>query len=565
MRKIFLLSLCAFLISFCKHSSAQNGLSPEELKNMRLLQERVYLHTDKPYYYPGEIIWFKAYLTYAYPAVKDSLSRLLYVELIDENKKVIETRYLKITGGFAWGDIPISTHTRTGNFAIRAYTNWMRNYGANYIFQKTLPVLSFSQAALANPVENKISSPYTVSIESAKTQYGKRELAELKLKVQTKNGTVIPSSVSVSVTDAEVVIPPVNEKHIMSGFLAPDPLIEVNEINHRLEKGILIEAQVENIWGRAAKAGLNVIKGKMENVVSMETDEKGYFALVDLDFSDSVYFSFQPLNKKDKAFGKVSLKHRDGPRVSDIYPVRLELHEGNMQSRILNSYANSDEVKVLDEVVVKGTKVEEKRVGIPYGNPDYVVSGKQLPAGSSGMDILYALQGRVPGMRVTPTRITLRGNGSLSYSEPLILIDGVLFENNAALNGLSAATIEKIEIVKHVVTLYGSRGSNGVISIFTKRASGFVDPAERDFSLYKVKGYDLPSKFQTTDYKTETRPEGTDARTTIHWTPHLELNTAEGATISFYTADMSGRYRISVEGITDRGVPVKGEYFITVE
>lgn len=568
MRKFYFLFLCVFILSFSKNSSAQNALSPEELANMRLLQEKVYLHTDKPYYYPGEIVWFKAYLTYGYPAVKDSLSKLLYVELIDQNKEIIETRYLKITSGFAWGEISIPNNTRGGNFAIRAYTNWMRNYGANYIFQKTLPVLSLTQA-VQPASENKISSPYTVAIETPKAQYGKRELVKVNVKVQARNASVIPSSVSIAVTDAEAVIPPVNEKHIMSGFLAPDPLVVVNQIKYRLQKGISIEAQVENIWGRSAKAGLNVIKGKMENVISMETDEKGYFALIDLDFSDSAYFSFQPLNKKDKAFGKVLLKNRSKPDVLDIFPLRMELRDERMESRVQNSYGNSDKVKVLDEVVVKGTKVEENRKTLPYGNPDYVVSGSQINGVSSGAGFLYALQGRVPGLLIVQSSngpaIRLRNGFSANNFEPMILVDGIPFENSASLASISAAMIEKVEVVRRAVPIYGARGANGLISIITKSGTGFVDPADRDFSLFKIKGYDLPQKFQATDYQTETRPEGTDARLTIHWAPHVEVNTAEGSSISFYTADLPGRYRISVEGLTDRGVPIKGEYFISVE
>lgn len=569
MRNVVFLFTCAFALSFSNKVCSQTTLSPEELANMRLLQEKVYLHTDKPYYYPGEIVWFKAYLTYGLPAVKDSLSRLLYVELIDQNKNIVETRYLKITGGYAWGEIPISTNSRPGNFAIRAYTNWMRNYGANYIFQKTIPILSFTQTVQPPSEGNKISSPYTVAIETPKTQYGKREQVKVNVKVHAKNGTVIPSSVSIAVTDAEVVIPPPGEKNIMSGFLAPDPLVVVNEIKYRLEKGISIEAQVENIWGRSAKAGLNVIKGKMENVISMETDEKGYFALVDLDFSDSAYFSFQPVNKKEKAFGKVELKDRSIPAIFDIYPARIDLREGRMESRVQNSYGNLDKVKVLDEVVVKGAKVEENRKGLPYGHPDYVVSGNQINGVSSGASFLYALQGRVPGLMIVqstngPT-IRLRNNFSANNFEPMILVDGVPFENLASLAAISAAMIEKVEVIRRAVPIYGSRGANGLISIITKSGTGFVDPADRDFSLYKLKGYDLPQKFQATDYQTETRPEGTDGRLTIHWAPHVEVNTAEGSSTSFYTADLPGRYRISVEGITDRGVPVKGEYFITVE
>jgi|GEM_PF-3502841 len=45
-------------------------------------QEKVYLHTDKPYYSAGEDIWFKTYLVNATTHLPYTKSRFVYVELI---------------------------------------------------------------------------------------------------------------------------------------------------------------------------------------------------------------------------------------------------------------------------------------------------------------------------------------------------------------------------------------------------------------------------------------------------------------------------------------------------
>jgi TonB-linked SusC/RagA family outer membrane protein len=105
-----------------------------------------------------------------------------------------------------------------------------------------------------------------------------------------------------------------------------------------------------------------------------------------------------------------------------------------------------------------------------------------------------ALQGRAAGVQVTQvsgrpggqTSIRIRGSSSINAgNEPLYVVDGMLItsdngETNAGgtagsgLNGLSAvnpADIERIEILKDAsaTALYGSRGSNGVVLITTKR------------------------------------------------------------------------------------------------
>lgn len=57
-------------------------LFEEQRQNLLpFLEEHIYIHTDKPYYYPGDSIWFKGYINYRSPSLRDSLSQTVYVEL----------------------------------------------------------------------------------------------------------------------------------------------------------------------------------------------------------------------------------------------------------------------------------------------------------------------------------------------------------------------------------------------------------------------------------------------------------------------------------------------------
>lgn len=90
-----------------------------------------------------------------------------------------------------------------------------------------------------------------------------------------------------------------------------------------------------------------------------------------------------------------------------------------------------------------------------------------------------ALAGRVAGVQVTSsdgqpgagTRIVVRGNNSITQdNSPLYIIDGFPVENPNN-NAISPADIESIEFLKDAsaTAIYGSRGSNGVIVITTKK------------------------------------------------------------------------------------------------
>ena len=107
-------------------------------------------------------------------------------------------------------------------------------------------------------------------------------------------------------------------------------------------------------------------------------------------------------------------------------------------------------------------------------------------AGNLGVSPETLLQGKVAGLSVTTaggapgssSTIRFRGGSSLSASnDPLIIVDGVPLDNqavNGMSNGLSTINpndIESVTVLKDAsaTAIYGSRASNGVILITTKR------------------------------------------------------------------------------------------------
>src|ERR1700754_5170268 len=91
--------------------------------------EKVYLHLDKPYYAIGDEIWFKAYVTAGPRHQLSALSKVLNVELINDNDSIKRAFKIPLTLGLGWGDIKLTDSLKEGNYRIRAYTNWMRNAG----------------------------------------------------------------------------------------------------------------------------------------------------------------------------------------------------------------------------------------------------------------------------------------------------------------------------------------------------------------------------------------------------------------------------------------------------
>ena len=154
--------------------------------------------------------------------------------------------------------------------------------------------------------------------------------------------------------------------------------------------------------------------------------------------------------------------------------------------------------KELNEVVVTGYTTQRKA---DLTGSVAVVSTKDLKT-SPDPDPMRALQGKVPGMTITTNgspigtgTVRIRGIGSFNSSQdPLFIVDGV--PTNMALNSLNMNDIESMQVLKDAssASIYGSRASNGVIIITTKKGKK-GDKVAVDFST------NLTAQFYTNQSK----------------------------------------------------------------
>lgn len=162
------------------------------------------------------------------------------------------------------------------------------------------------------------------------------------------------------------------------------------------------------------------------------------------------------------------------------------------------------ETDVIDEVVVIGYGTQSKRTvtsaisqldGASLIDKPIVSAGEGMKGKIAGAHI-YSTN-NTPGADVT---IRIRGGSSINRSnEPLVLVDGV--ERN--LGSVNPNDIESIEVLKDATSsaIYGSRASNGVVLVTTKRgslgakpqfmfeASNAVQTLERTYKYMDAKDY----------------------------------------------------------------------------
>jgi hypothetical protein len=129
--------------------------------------EKVYLHFDKPYYAVGDTIWFKAYVT-VQEHMLSGISKIVYVDLITNRDSIVRSLRLPVINGVAAGDIVLPQLSfQEGNYHVRAYTNWMRNFDDAYFFTKNIMIGNTVDEK--NPVNTHVAFNNTESNAGAET------------------------------------------------------------------------------------------------------------------------------------------------------------------------------------------------------------------------------------------------------------------------------------------------------------------------------------------------------------------------------------------------------------
>ena len=114
--------------------------------------EKIYVQLDNNVYTTDNTIWFKAIVTCAADNSTTKLSSVLYVELIEPNEMVLEKKLIKLQNGIGEGNFDLTKHYREGQYMIRAYTEWNKNFDTDFIFTEYIHVFQPTADIKTTPI-----------------------------------------------------------------------------------------------------------------------------------------------------------------------------------------------------------------------------------------------------------------------------------------------------------------------------------------------------------------------------------------------------------------------------
>lgn len=340
------------------------------------------------------------------------------------------------------------------------------------------------------------------------------------------------------------------------------------------EFGFPVTGHAKKLFGQAGLEDGNIILFAPEAKLILETttDSTGFFRFDNLVLYDSTKIAVQSRDRKNKKNSRlIDADYNISPPAGFSGELITHYDTAGYHSLVSKAakyrddYLYTDFSKTsiqLEEVVVVAEKKEDDGHFRMYSQANNVVNMDDYPtAGYS--DLFVFLQGRVPGLFVSGDRISIRMNSG----PPLFLLDGMEIDAAFA-RSLTLSDIDKVEVLKDAsnTAVFGLRGGNGVIAIYTKRGEiSFKDIVLFDMIAKSIDGFARAKEFYSPDYeKTSPDPSKTDSRVTLFWAPVLFPDSTGSVTFSFYTGDETGRYAIITEGILNNGKPVWSKSFFEV-
>ena len=556
--------------------------------------EKLYLQTDKSSYTIGDTMWFKAYVFDAAYLSATSKSGLLYVEIADDSNNVVKRIMLPVYGGRARGQIELSKkEIPEGNYILRAYTNWMRNFGENSYGQRdsvSFGIEVFDKSG--KPVQGSFSLAVTDDGQVKTDSTSSSILTQLLLTSDLK-GNVEDPGYYFHLPASTKTWQDLDQLLLTQGWVGYDwteTLKPVNTFNYPAEEEFLVKGRVTNMLNKpVAASGVTLFSKDPVLALDALTNEQGIFTFKGIVPSDTAAFFIQSRNKRNKSFN-VGIEVDEfkppvfTPAAERVIPWYVNVDTGrlalvNKQIQLQKQREAITGFHVLQEVIVKTKLVvkDSKNLNGP-GEADIIIGEEELK--KSGKATLFdLLKKRVKGFGMMTDKEHVRH--WVVYSEKVqLIIDGTNTETFLPpATSVTDSQTALYNYYKEFFDYYDAEEIKG-IEVMTSAMyqgryfSGYRDPtdfaeAARNYAfievttrggigqflkksagtyLYRPVPFTTPKKFYSPKYNVESTPDMSDLRSTIFWAPDIVTDKGGKATVSFYTADNPGTYSLIIEG-----------------
>ncbi len=516
--------------------------------------------TNKPYFYPGETSWLGGRMLYQEPTLGDSLSRVVYVDLIDSTSTIIQSatfpiRHSKISGG-----LEVPPGLEPGDYILRAYTHWNLNFPEQDQFITPFVVL--------NPgYEPKADIPDTedyfgeIQVNTSFTLSDSLSYRVMNLNIELLDGfqNPIDGEFILSITDAGSVqdLPEENRLEKAMNWLDNTlPTDFKSDLSFPVEYGISVQGKFVPANKRQSLINpITIVRGGLEDYGQVTTDSAGRFRATGLYFTDTTQIAIAAVYSKLRPFGSVELNPLTKPAALSQFPkIRYQKIPVSSTDNLLDGAGDYILLEEFVKEVQKDVTNESNWYG--FGEPDRIMSVDQLSMSLDMMTVLMRI-----GFNSSSSKI-VNYNYGVRTGAPLLIIDGAKYpflENQEFVEMIKSYVPQELKSVGVYTfgsVVFGMAGYSGVVVLETKRGQRFIPGGDRKFNSEGFQIFDLSGFTNFLEFpKNPPSDQYLKKKPTIYWEP--DAQSVNGV----LKVQVKIPYGIRRLGISLEGVTIDGEAF----
>jgi len=542
--------------------------------------EKLFITTDREIYITGEQVRVKVYEMDELSCLPVGFSKIVYLEMLNAGSYPVRQAKIRIEGTSGSAVFRLSDTLSSGNYLIRAYTAWMKNFPEDLFSYTTITVINpfkdltdldrqnpgqANGTALTNVPGNELTCIETtagqvkITANQDRKKYTTRDRVKIDISVTGADGRPVEADLSVSVVKAYLAGS--DRKYIVSG---PEKESSLNEpsasvpylpdLEGELIRGVIYN-KITNQPLRETDISLSFV-GKTARCKFTRTNAKGEFIFVVRDQDGLAEIVIQPL-VPDVSGSYVELPQ---PFCNTFYGFRPPAFEPDSSLA-----AKLNDAVIAMQVSNNYEQVRDKTNAPPafktrdfFGGSDRIVDMSDYIELTNIREVVKEILPEVTFFtkdKKAALKVASSNQYQIFNNPALVLFDGVPVYDIEELMKVSAKELEKVEII-NTRYFYSDYVFEGIVSFISKE--GILNSIESSSSVFRqvYEGCLKDEIFYSPDYSTDAARLSRipDFRNTLYWNPGVVTSESGSAFAEFYTSDEKMEYTVIIDGFTSDGI-----------
>lgn len=577
-RKYLLLPFL-FIIPFMNMavSGQTAGMTVNPSDNYR---EKLFITTDREIYITGEQVRVKVYEMDELSCLPVGFSKIVYLEILNAGNNPVRQAKIRVEGTSGSAAFRLSDTLSSGNYLIRAYTGWMKNFPEDLFSYTTITVINpFKDLNyLVTQIPGQVNGNGLSYVESNeltckeagdehvkitanpdRKKYGIRDRVKVNISVAGTEDRPVEAYLSVSVVKAYLA--GTDRKNLITGQANDgsvcDPFGSVShlpELEGELIRGVIFN-RITNQPLRETNISLSFV-GKTARCQFTRTNAKGEFIFVVKDQEGLAEIVIQPLIP-DISGSYIELHQPFCNTYNGFSPPAFEL-DSSLTAKLNNAVIAMQVSNNYEQVRNKSAAPPAFKTRDFFGGSDRSVEISDYIELTNIREVVKEILPEVT-LFTKDKKAALKVVSSNPYqifnNPALVLFDGVPVSDIEELMKVSAKELERIEII-NTRYFYSDYVFDGIISFISK--GGILNSIESSSSVFRqvYEGCLKDEVFYSPDYSidSERLSRIPDFRNTLYWNPDVVTSADGSAAVEFYTSDEAMEYTVIIEGFTSGGI-----------